>query len=484
VADTGDRDRAPEARRRPFRAPKIVDDSEDAEPSRTPNAKAANALLADPSPEMIAAAEEAEMSGQQLTVAKNRLEQNKVRRDEAELEDFFVERQKRLQEQEAEEHRRYEEQLEADARTRQKEAAADQRQKFYSKWLEYALQRKPYAAPDDIELDIHAEVLATLAKVDTNERDFVARRLVDAAVERGLKTWKAGEAKRVATEDAINQLPWYMKHDEGWKGRARQIAREALKDLSVSVSKEEMASLARAALQPLTREFEHAGMVKQSVNSVHVDGANYDELREGQGLVREALSGLPNTASNRQIAEAQEKALAPLSARVAERIAREKAERRREEVQRQREQVLSSICWCLPREISDDDEKNAGAEIKDALNELPADASRRDMEKARDEVIEEYRRSYTEKARRAEKKAEQARNAVDLIRYGLSQIRPYAERLVQKFDYDSGETASSIESRVRSEVRKALEEELDGSETEVEVGRIVRQVMREIEGCE
>ena len=66
-------------------APKIVDDSEDAEPSRTPNAKAATALLADPSPEMIAAAEEAEMSGQQLTVAKNKLEQNKVRREQVEI---------------------------------------------------------------------------------------------------------------------------------------------------------------------------------------------------------------------------------------------------------------------------------------------------------------------------------------------------------------------------------------------------------------
>lgn len=53
-------------------APKIVDDSEDAEPTRTPNAKAATAILADPSPEMIAAAEEADMSGQQLTVAKNK----------------------------------------------------------------------------------------------------------------------------------------------------------------------------------------------------------------------------------------------------------------------------------------------------------------------------------------------------------------------------------------------------------------------------
>jgi len=432
---------------------------------------------------MIAAAEEAEMSTQQLTVAKNKLEQNKVRRDEAEIEDFFGERQKRLQEQEAAELRHYEEQLEAESRTLQKEAAADRRQKFYSKWLEYALQQKPYAAPDEVELDIHAEVLAALAKVDTNEREFVVRRLVDASLERGLKTWKADEAKRNAIGHAIEQLPWHMKHDESWKAQAAKIAREALKDAGVSVSKEELASMARAALQTLTREFEHAGKIEEAVNGVRVDGANYDELREGRELVREVLSDLPNTARDRQIAEAQEKALAPLSARVAERIAREKAERRREEVQRQREQILSTVCWNLPRETSDEDERTAIAEIKEALSELPADASERDMEKVRDEVVEQYRKAYKEKARRTEKQAEQTRNKAELVRYGLTLIHPYAEKMIQRFDYDPGETAWSIDARVRSEVRKTLEDELDGLETEAEVGRLVREVMREIEGC-
>jgi hypothetical protein len=52
--------------------PKIVD-SDDVETSHGPNAKenGAPTLLGDPSPEMIAAAEEAEMSGRQLTVSKN-----------------------------------------------------------------------------------------------------------------------------------------------------------------------------------------------------------------------------------------------------------------------------------------------------------------------------------------------------------------------------------------------------------------------------
>jgi len=105
------------------------------------------------------------------------------------------------------------------------------------------------------------------------------------------------------------------------------------------------------------------------------------------------------------------------------------------------------------------------------------------MEKARDQVIDEYQQEYRQRARRAEKKTEQAKNRADLIQYGLTQIHPYAERMLRQFDYDRGETAWSIDSRVRSEVRKTLEEELTGRESEQEVGRMVHQAMREIEGC-
>jgi hypothetical protein len=69
------------------------------------------------------------------------------------------------------------------------------------------------------------------------------------------------------------------------------------------------------------------------------------------------------------------------------------------------------------------------------------------------------------------------------LRFVPTPIGPYAERMLREFDYDRSETAWSIDARVRSEVRKVLEEELSGRETEQEVGRMVREVMREIEGC-
>jgi hypothetical protein len=466
-------------------APKIVD-TDDAEASNAPNRKERSAptLLADPSLDMIAAAEEAEMSGRQLATARNKLEQSKLAREQAEIEDYFDARQKRLQEQEAEELKRYEEELEANVRRRHKEAAVAQRKKFFSEWLEYALRKKPWSAPAEVELDIHCEVLVALARVDINEREYVVRRLVDAATERALGTWRAGQAKREAAEDAIQSMPWLMTHDQAWKAQTAKIAREALKDVSACACKEEMASEARAALQPLIQQFEHAGRIQEAVNAVHVDGADYDELRDARESVREALEGLANNSTGRQITAARKQALLPVSTRVAERIAREEAERQREEAQRRRKQVLSSVSWRLPFRISDDDRESAIEEINEALDGLPADASQRDMEKARDAVIEGYEAADKEKARRAERKAEQGRKKADLVQYGIGQIRPTAERLLRQFDYDVGQTAWSIEARVKSEVHKALEEELNGTETEQEVTRIVRSIMRAAEGCE
>jgi hypothetical protein len=457
-------------------APRIVDS--EAEASSPPNGKerATSTLLANPSPELVYAAEESEMSSRQLATAKNKLEENKVLWEQTEIEDRFADRQRRLREQEEAENRRYEEELESEARRRHKEEAAAQRQKFFSEWLEYALKKKPYGAPNEIELDIHSEVLAALAKVDVNEKTFVVRRLVDAATERGLRTWKADEAKRAVINEAIAQAPYEMRWHDLWKLRTRKAASDALKDLGSSMTQDEMTPVARTALQPLIQEFEHARKIEQAVNSVRINGATYDELSEAQEVVREALSDLPNNAGNRQITESKEAALAPLAARVTERVAREDAEHRRE-------QVLSGMSWRLPSQISDDDKESAIAEIKEALDDLPADASQREMEKARDEIVESYRGAYEKKARRAQEKTAQARKKTDLVKFGLAQIRPYAEKMLRKFDYGRGESVWSIESRVKTEVREVLQQELSGEESESEVAQIVRQVMLGFEGC-
>ena len=94
----------------------------DAAPSRKDTTNTTS-LLAEPSAEMIGAAEQAEISGRQLTTAKNNLERNRVRKEETEIEAFLCGEREASPGTRGGRTSRYEEQLETNSRKREKEAA-------------------------------------------------------------------------------------------------------------------------------------------------------------------------------------------------------------------------------------------------------------------------------------------------------------------------------------------------------------------------
>jgi hypothetical protein len=70
-----------------------------------------------------------------------------------------------------------------------------------------------------------------------------------------------------------------------------------------------------------------------------------------------------------------------------------------------------------------------------------------------------------------------------LVEQGLAEVSRHAQRMLKRFTYDTNETATEIEQRVRAKVEEALREELDGSESSRDVIDLVRDTMEEIEGC-
>src|SRR5215831_11905275 len=277
--------------------PKVVDIDKEEGPAANQKERPPSTLLADPSPEMVGAAEEAEISSRRVTVAKNRLEQKRVLREETEIDDYYADREKRLKNEEAEQLRRDEEQWESDQRQQDKETAIAWRRAFTSNWLEYALKQIPYGAPHEVQLDVHEATLETLGKLDPAERNSVVQRLVDGAVERGLKRWNTEKAKRAATEKALSRLPYAMQWSDSWKQRAAKLASESLADTRPGTSRDETDVRAQAALQPLVLEFEHAQKVENAVENairrVTINGATSEERSEAKELVTEALATLP-----------------------------------------------------------------------------------------------------------------------------------------------------------------------------------------------
>jgi hypothetical protein len=437
--------------------PKTVD--ADA-PESKPNAAGNPSLLAEPSELLVDAAEQAEISNRDLTTAKNELERKKISREAVEVDDFFEERQRRRQQEAEEEERSLEEAAQEDIRRRETAAAKEERQRFFSEWTEHAIRQKPWGAPQDVEIDIHSEVLATLAKVDTKERDFVVRRLVDAAVNRALAGWRSGEQKRKAIEEGIGRLPYNMRWDGSpWKAQVRKAASDAVDGLRACATLDEVQAAVDLALRPLVSEFQHAERIQSAIaQSMSIPNANSDDLDEAKETVGEALSALPVGATERQIQQASDRALTPIRDRI------------------YRREALSRVAYHLPGELSDAAKKDAIADVEEALDQLPEGSSMQEMESTRDQVIKRYRMKTDRVIKRSQMKAH-------LIDEGLSQVRPYAELMLKRWDYEPGQTAWSIQRRVEASVREALNEEVSGSEDAEFVTALVRRTMRAAEGC-
>ena len=196
-------------------------------------------------------------------------------------------------------------------------------------------------------------------------------------------------------------------------------------------------------------------------------GANSYELADAKDKVRDALRGLSVGASDRQIAQAKDQALVSVRKQIVlrqEEGARQAAARRDEEA---RKDLLSyfNFVYRLPFGLSEQDRSEAREDVEKAIAAFPAGTSISHLEKARDEVIRRY----------------QTRE--ELIQEGLREISQYAGRLLENFDFEFGETAWSIERRVKDAVEEALRGEIKGSEGQQFVIDRVRKLMKDLEGC-
>jgi hypothetical protein len=144
--------------------------------------------------------------------------------------------------------------------------------------------------------------------------------------------------------------------------------------------------------------------------------------------------------------------------------AKQAADRRDEEA---RKDVLShrNFLYRLPFGLSEHDRSEAREDVEKAIAALPAGTSIWHLEKTRDEVIRRY----------------QTRER--LIQEGLREISRYAVRLLEKYDFELGETAWSIERRVKDAVEETLRGEIKGSEGQQFVIDRVRELMKDLEGC-
>src|SRR5262249_13983523 len=119
----------------------------------------------------------------------------------------------------------------------------------------------------------------------------------------------------------------------------------------------------------------------------------------------------------------------------------------------------------LPWNMSPDNRQAAIRAAREAIEQLPRGIDRREVE----EVCEQIARTLTEAHEKQEHKEH-------LIHRAQQKIFPFLLELSDDLDFDA--PLSSVERDLQGPIREALDDELDGTESDVEVARLVRRLVR------
>ena len=424
------------------------------------------ALLDEPSQDAIDSADA-------IVVLENEVKALDLKRQKEEKLDYFRERARQQADEAAE-------QLETERRRQAEVEAQRRREERENSWLAYAINSVPYDARNEVEEEIHEQILAALEAVRLSEPCNVVQRVVDAAVARVLRPWKRRKEINRAIEDARNSLPWEMKGictPTIWDIQARKAAATALEDVRPDASYDEIRAAARDAVKMVVGAFNaqqasHADLeLRQSV--IQRIALPRELTEEGKGLaikaITQAFAALPQGTSRNKLEEARDAALMPFHEAIAlaraEQQAQLEAEARRSR-ERSRRQHLKQDTRNLPYDMGNAERQQALEAVRQALDALPEGTPERDLEAARDSTIQPFlvvhaRRKRTE----------------PLIETGLREVLPYIRQLETEWEFDK--SVEAIEAELTPVIRKRLEAELAGSESTEQVVKKVCRLVRE-----
>ncbi len=298
-----------------------------------------------PSAEVLSAEDE-------VAITRSRLETRRIEREIEENEDWFRGRQLQQAAEEAAERQRNEVQL-----------AAERSRQWAEKWMQYALDSISYDARGEVEIEVHEEVDVALSKLQGCEPEAITRPIVDAAVRRALGPWRRKQEIANAVRSGMNKLPWevrYRSEHASLKQRAWDAVIEAVGRLREEASSQEIETATALAVQPMTREYEHQQRCERIVSRVYAFDATSVEQEAAKDSVRKALTALPIGAGAKELERAEEAALVPYKAAIAQRKEQARRESERQDQRRAAERKVDLQLGHIERYLTKEYEFGGG----------------------------------------------------------------------------------------------------------------------------
>jgi hypothetical protein len=416
---------------------------------RAPNPLPAANRPGSPSPHVVDAFEDAE-----IEEAAVRKEEATVRRKESTV------RKLRLQLEELDAQGR----VDAQVADRQGAALQVEEGRLHAAWVEQCAQftlggLRP-DVPGTLRLALYNAIADRLAGMPRTQSDVLTQQLIDAEKDKILEPLERQRKVHRVVESVCGDLPIELRcgaQNQVKKNQAAQAARSAIEQLG-DVPEGQMKLAATAAVNPFVKDFEHERRCAQLPLELPW-GLTSDERAEAREQVRAALSQLPASATLRELEVVRDNALTPFRFSLAKREHKEC-----------RERLIANVSLAFSLVMSNTERESALQEVRDAIASLPVGASEQEMKAARDRVSAEIW-----------KKRERKSKISMIIERGLREICPYVQKLVQtgRLELERLETVSSVAESLKNTVRQGLENDLDGAETEEDVKRIVREIIRD-----
>lgn len=191
--------------------------------------------------------------------------------------------------------------------------AAHTRERWHHRWLDWALGSMPWDVPDEYRLDVRQEVDKTLGSLQPQTPESLTRKLVEGAVQQGLRTWRRAKDTEKALDDALRWRPWLASSLGGttkWQVRAREEASVAILNLPDGASFEAKFTAATAAVQKITLEFEEETLRQKIIDeSMALPLLSSAEKEDAKAAIRTSVESSRSGSSEAELRRARQAAL-------------------------------------------------------------------------------------------------------------------------------------------------------------------------------
>src|SRR5450755_1433749 len=338
-------------------------------------------LLADPSQNVVTAAEE-------VVVTENLLRKRRIELELAEVDDRFQEREI------AEADRRVERER-AERERQQEDGRAD--------WLreaeEAALQLIEPDVPPQLRLAALDALRLRLEPMKPIPSPEVTAGIIVATLEMELGPWiRLADLATVAAQ-VRNRLPWEFRDSPEVGAAAVEAASQAMQEVlagNIHATLADLRAAAAAPVEAVLNALRHERRCQRLLDDgwwLKLPDGTAEQQAQAKAAVAHALRDLPSRASDRDLESARNAALAPCHQAIAnaraQQRARDEAEARRSQERNHRDSLVSPA-WLLLYDLTGAEVGQAIAAIREALDALPEGTSQGELSGARDRAFKAF----------------------------------------------------------------------------------------------